>query len=199
MFNFRGPQMGGQTRRGWIWRFWGAPIFRPEVPEYLFLRALGTLEGKSGPQKRQIQPRRIWPPICGPLTIIAQLLRNSCALKPWKTREVLGNQLFMGTIALPSVSDCVAFCELFKKSYYCVSSSDPFFGGGPNTVSESTVSNTELSELFCSHRVPGREHSEFLSAYYLYDKANSPSFSLNSPSLPPQESFRANFNPKRLF
>ena len=53
------------------------------------------------------------------------------------------------------------------------------------TVSESTVSNTELSEFFCCpHRVPGRELSEFLSAYYLCDKANSPSFSQNSPSLP---------------
>ena len=57
-------------------------------------------------------------------------------------------------------------------------------GNGPNTVSESTVSNTELSELFCPHRVPGRELSEFLSAYYLCAKANSPSFSQNSPSLP---------------
>ena len=49
-------------------------------------------------------------------------------------------------------------------------------GDGPNTVSESTVSNTELSECLCPHRVPGRELSEFLSAYYLCDKANSPSF-----------------------
>ena len=55
---------------------------------------------------------------------------------------------------------------------------------GPNTVSESTVSNTELSEFFGAHRVPGRELSEFLSAYYLCAKANSPSFSQNSPSLP---------------
>ena len=38
------------------------------------------------------------------------------------------------------------------------------FGDGPNTVSESTVSNTELSEFFCSHRLPGKELSEFLSA-----------------------------------
>ena len=38
------------------------------------------------------------------------------------------------------------------------------------------VSNTELSELVCPHRVLGRELSEFLSAYYLCDKANSPSF-----------------------
>ena len=30
---------------------------------------------------------------------------------------------------------------------------------GPNTVSESTVSNTELSELFGSHRAPGRERT----------------------------------------
>ena len=57
-------------------------------------------------------------------------------------------------------------------------------GDGPNTVSEGTVSNTELSEFFCPHRVLGRELSEFLSASYLCDKANSPSFSQNSPSLP---------------
>ena len=41
------------------------------------------------------------------------------------------------------------------------------FGDGPTPFSESTVSNTELSEFFCPHRVPGRELSEFLSAYYL--------------------------------
>ena len=64
------PQMGGQIRRGWIWRFWGAPIFRPEVPKYLFLKGFGTSGRKIGaPQKRQIQPRRIWPPICGNLPI----------------------------------------------------------------------------------------------------------------------------------
>ena len=48
-------------------------------------------------------------------------------------------------------------------------------------------SNTELSEFFGPHRVPGRELStEFLSAYYLCAKADSPSFffSQNSPSLP---------------
>ena len=57
-------------------------------------------------------------------------------------------------------------------------------GNGPNTVSESTVSNTDLSEFFGAHWVPGSELSEFLSAYYLCAKANSPSFSQNSPSLP---------------
>ena len=57
-------------------------------------------------------------------------------------------------------------------------------GNGPNTVSGSTVSNTQLSEFFGPHQVLGRELSEFLSAYYLCVKANSPSFSQNSPSLP---------------
>ena len=57
-------------------------------------------------------------------------------------------------------------------------------GNGPNTVSESTVSNPELSEFFGAHWVPGIELSEFLSAYYLCAKANSPSFLQNSPSLP---------------
>ena len=56
--------MGGQIRGGWIWRFWGAPIFSPEVPKHLFLKGFGT-SGIGAPQKRQIQPRRIWPPICG--------------------------------------------------------------------------------------------------------------------------------------
>ena len=38
--------------------------------------------------------------------------------------------------------------------------------------------------FFCPHRGPARELSEFLSAYYLRGKANSPSFSQSSPSLP---------------
>ena len=59
-----------------------------------------------------------------------------------------------------------------------------YLGDGPNTVSGSTVSNTELSEFLGPHRVPGGELSELLSAYYLCAKANSPRFSQNSPSLP---------------
>ena len=51
-------------------------------------------------------------------------------------------------------------------------------------VSESTVSNAELSEFFLPSPSSGERASEFLSAYYLCDKANSPSFSQNSPSLP---------------
>ena len=57
-------------------------------------------------------------------------------------------------------------------------------GNGPNTVSESTVSDTELSEIFGPHQVAGRELSEFLLACYLCAKANSLSFSQNSLSLP---------------
>ena len=46
---------------------------------------------------------------------IAQLLRNSCASKnPEKQGELLANQLFMGTIALPFVNYCVAFYELLR-------------------------------------------------------------------------------------
>ena len=58
----------------------------------------------------------------------------------------------------------------------CDSYGNGKIGNGPNTVSESTVSNTELSEFFGPHRVPGRELSELLSAYYLCAKTNSPSF-----------------------
>ena len=47
---------------------------------------------------------------------------------------------------------------------------------GPNTVSESTVLDTELSEFFCPHQVARRELGELLSAYYLCAKADSLSF-----------------------
>ena len=71
--------MGGQIRRGRIWRFWGAPIFSLEVPKYLFFRGLGASGRKIGaPQKRQIQPRRICPPICSPLINTTPL---SCRLQ----------------------------------------------------------------------------------------------------------------------
>ena len=54
--------------------------------------------------------------------------------------------------------------------YQSIECSSPgLIGNVPNTVSESTVS-------FGPHRVPGGELSEFLSAYYLCAKANSPSF-----------------------
>ena len=42
----------------------------------------------------------------------------------------------------------------------------PRIGNRPNTISESTVSNTELSAFLGSHRVLGRELSEFRSANY---------------------------------
>ena len=38
------------------------------------------------------------------------------------------------------------------------------------------VSNTELSEFFGPHRVPGRGLSEFHLDYFLCAKMNSPSF-----------------------
>ena len=63
-------------------------------------------------------------------------------------------------------TDCVPeiVSNCFRNAV-CPNSS--FFGNGPNTVSESTASNTELSEFFGPHRAPGRELSEFLSAYDL--------------------------------
>ena len=73
----------------------------------------------------------------------------------------------------------------------------PHVGNGPNTVSESTVSDTELSGFFGPHRDPGREVSEFLSAYYLCAKANSPSFSQNSPSLPQNSVRLSEFSSQR--
>ena len=60
----------------------------------------------------------------------------------------------------------------------------PPIGNGLNMVSESTVSNTELSELFCPHRVLGRELIELEPVQpVMCVPKNSPSLSQNSPSL----------------
>ena len=46
---FPWPRMGGWVRHGWISRFWGAPIFSPEVPkipisqECLYFKGFGDL------------------------------------------------------------------------------------------------------------------------------------------------------------
>ena len=53
----------------------------------------------------------------------------------------------------------------------------------PNSFGEYGFKH-QLSEFFLPHRVPGRELSDLLSAYYSCANANSPSFSQNSPSLP---------------
>ena len=62
---------------------------------------------------------------------------------------------------LEGLKSCVWLPKFCRTHYYVK------LGDGPNTVSGSTASNTELSEFFCLHRVPVRELSEFLSAYYL--------------------------------
>ena len=54
--DFRGPQMGGQIRRGRIWRFWGAPIFSPEVPKYLFFKGFRQRFRKGVGGKRGSAP-----------------------------------------------------------------------------------------------------------------------------------------------
>ena len=42
--------MGGWIRRGWIWRFWGAPIFHPET-KTLENKHVGTSGLKIGVPK----------------------------------------------------------------------------------------------------------------------------------------------------
>ena len=61
-----------------------------------------------------------------------------------------------------------------------------FFRGFPSIFpNKARVGGSgSVTEFFAPHRAPVRELSEFLSAYYLCAKANSPSFSQNSPSLP---------------
>ena len=88
----------------------------------------------------------------------------------------LWNTLFPGRIhrKSPQIGNYYGDRKLIRRSLFNTAGS--FVGNGPNTVSGSAVSNTELREFFCL--------SEFLSAYYLCAKVNSPSFSQNSPSLP---------------
>ena len=50
------------------------------------------------------------------------------------------------------------------------------FRDGPTTVSESTVSNTELSEFFLALAEFWGQLSEFFSAFYLCAKVNTPTF-----------------------
>ena len=57
----------------------------------------------------------------------------------------------------------------------------------PYMVSESTASNTKLSEFFCPDQGPGRELSEFLSACFSCAKASSMSF---SPTVPQRHKYR---------
>ena len=59
----------------------------------------------------------------------------------------------------------------------------PDIGDRSNTVSESTVSSTEPSDLFWPHRVPGESSVSSSQPYYLCAKANSPSFMQNSARL----------------
>ena len=57
-------------------------------------------------------------------------------------------------------------------------------GNGPNTVSESTVSNTELSEFFGPHRVLERERAQWvpLSLWFVCQSELTESFLQSSPS-----------------
>ena len=108
-------------------------------------------------------------------------------LKNWGKSALFGQKKNTTNFGLPFcfVPFPFFFClKMAKMCCFCLVASSLWIGNGPNTVSESAVSNTELSEFFCPHRVRWRELSEFLSAYYLCAKANSPSFSPNSPSLP---------------
>ena len=75
------------------------------------------------------------------------------------------------------------------------------FGDGPNTVSESAVSNTELSEFFGAHRVPGRENSVSSSQPFVcVTKRTHRVFSQNSPSLPQNSVRPSEFSsPKQYF
>ena len=84
----RGPQMGGQICRGRIWRFWGTPIFSPEVPKYLFLKGLGTSGRKIGaPQKTPNSTTTDLTPHLRPSVIMYFYLTRSFCLTRLKAKK----------------------------------------------------------------------------------------------------------------
>ena len=81
----RGPRLGGCIRRGWTWRFWGAPIFRPEVPKTLET-ILGPLNSKSGrPKNAKSNHDRSNPPFSALWGAARKLSKNveSCRWTPF--------------------------------------------------------------------------------------------------------------------
>ena len=61
-----------------------------------------------------------------------------------------------------------------------------------------TVSNTELSEFFCPHRVPGRELREFVSAFCLCGQSELTEFFRRTHRVLPQNSLRlSEFSPPK--
>ena len=78
--------------------FLGRPDFRPKVRKPFQNRYLGTSGLKIGaPQKRQIQPRRIWPPFAAPLILNFLHFRRKIAL-----RKMSEKRLEIPDILLPS-------------------------------------------------------------------------------------------------
>ena len=95
-------------------------------------------------------------------------------------------QLFSRQLSLPKQNICggLHLNQLLSQSvwswYGCFLSSET----GRIRFRRVRFQTPNSVSFFGAHWVPGSELSEFLSAYYLCVKANSPSCSQNSPSLP---------------
>ena len=92
-----------------------------------------------------------------------QAVRDSQLRTPL-TKKVTASMLFEAEFLCPRTVRRGSEVEEVARVRFCCLLS---FGNGPNTVSESTVSNKELSEFFGPHRVPGRELSEFLCLVFV--------------------------------
>ena len=77
--------------------FLGRPDFQSRGPKIVVLKGLGTSGRKIGaPQKRQIQPRRIQPPILGPLTFGRFDMDNIEMLELQSKRPTCHDKMRMG-------------------------------------------------------------------------------------------------------
>ena len=92
--------------------------------------------------------------------------------------------------------DCVARVEILSSpllSAMCIS----FLHICLTAIRRAQFRTPSSVSFFCPRRVPGGELSEFLSAYYLCSKVNSPSFWQNSPSLPKKKP--SEFSPPKQY
>ena len=106
---------------------------------------------------------------CSATSVFACAMLQGWGLEGWG----LGLAHCVGTkesFKIPAKFPCKKSRKIHRRASAGTQGEHTSVGDRPNTVLESTVSNTELSEFFGPRRVPGTELSEFLLAYHLCAK-----------------------------
>ena len=106
---FRGPQMGGQIRRGRIWRFWGAPVFSSEVRNTYFKGFWDLCTENRGAPKAPDSTTTDLTPHLRP----SDICRSGVALHPPEESQSLLNFLQLARCRRPSC--CLKGVALLSK------------------------------------------------------------------------------------